>query len=167
MIFVPKNLHRITEKWTPSELEEWGQKQLQRKRDAIHAPKLVAELGISLRTFERCKSAGIAPPSLEKGRRRAYPPSETRAWLLDMVESQTDPAVFAKLKTAFTEDMPLELLNQKRAAETIGVSPRTMKRRAEKGSGPVSVRIGQGVYYPSAFLAIWLAQNPRQNGGTK
>ena len=149
------------------ELEEYGRKQAQRERDAINVDQLAEAINVSKRTFQRWEAKGDAPRSYQKRGRNIYIPDEFHSWWLEIVKSQTDTAVFAKLVPHITKDMPLDLLNQQGAAEMIGVTPRTMKRWADKRCGPVSVRIGRGVYYPRAFLEIWRDQNPRRNGRVK
>ena len=52
-------------------------------------------------------------------------------------------------------------LNNKQAAEYLGLSPRTLDRYRVKGSGPVYLKFGGRVRYLAADLEAW-AENRRR-----
>lgn len=51
-----------------------------------------------------------------------------------------------------------QLLNQRLAAEQLGLSTRSMERLRETGGGPKYAKIGARVLYPQAELDAWVAR---------
>jgi len=57
----------------------------------------------------------------------------------------------------------MQLLTTQQAAESLGISRRTLENMRLKGNGPVYTKIGSLVRYPEAQLEAWLLSNQRSS----
>jgi predicted DNA-binding transcriptional regulator AlpA len=66
----------------------------------------------------------------------------------------TNPATAAAGDEIVIDDR--RLLGERRVAEMLGRSPRTLQRWRKKGKGPPSTKIGRKVYYDLNDLQEWI-----------
>ena len=55
------------------------------------------------------------------------------------------------------------LLDQEKAAERLGVAPKTMEAWRHRGGGPPYLKIGRLCKYRSSDLQSWIEQNVRRS----